>query len=473
NDPFAPFYTIGCLIANCLLHVFVEEDEKRDQQSEKERYSQIFAGLAADYEAIYYIDIETGQYMEVTVSKSYEQMNVPKKGEDFYRETRENAERYAHPQDRAFAVSMYDKETMLKNLQDRSSYSYKYRVMTADGPRTYRFVVMRSDDGEHFVLCLKDIQDTITVETALMERQKISITFSQIAESLASNYDVIYYVDVENGDYVGYTSHNIYGELKVDESGSDFFAHAKKNTAIVIHPKDRERIYNALNRDFLLSVLEGKKQFEIQYRMIVSNRVQHTRFIARKSSDNAHLIIGVENIEEEVRREAEHLRALNTEKELARRDELTGIRNKTAFTELEQSVQDNIEKGMDYMPFAIAVCDLNDLKRINDTEGHKAGDEYIRSSAKLLCEIFGHSPVFRIGGDEFAIFLSGEDFTSREQLIEKLHQIVHANRDRHEGPVIAVGLADYDPANDTDITEIFDRADHRMYEDKRGLKESS
>ena len=241
----------------------------------------------------------------------------------------------------------------------------------------------------------------------------------------------------------------------------------------MIHPKDRERIFAALNRDFLLSVLEGKKQFEIQYRMIVNNRVQHTRFIARKSSDNAHLIIGVENIDEEVRREAEHLRALNTEKELARRDELTGIRNKTAFTEMEQSVQDNIEKGMDDLPFAIAVCDLNDLKRINDTEGHKAGDEYIRSSAKLLCEIFGHSPVFRIGGDEFAVFLSGEDFPSREQLIEKLHQIVLANRDRHEGPVIAVGLAVYDPATDTDVAEIFDRADHRMYEDKRELKESS
>lgn len=362
---------------------------------------------------------------------------------------------------------------MLKNLEGRKSYSYKYRIMAGDEARYFRFDVMLSEDGEHFVLCDKDIQDTITAETALLEKQKNSITFSQIAESLASNYDVIYYIDMESGDYVGYTANNIYGELKVDESGSDFFGEAKKNSAILVHPQDRNRLYTVLDRDYLITALEGRKQFIIQYRLIVNDRTQHTRFSARKSSDGRHMIIGVENIEDEVRKENEHLRALNTEKELARRDELTGVRNKTAFTELEQSIQDNIEKGMDYLPFAIVVCDLNDLKTINDTKGHKAGDEYIKSSAELLCNIFNHSPVFRIGGDEFAIFLSGDDFGSRKQLIDRLHRIALSNQSSHEGPVIAVGLAEYNPADDSNITDTFERADHMMYEDKRELKKIS
>lgn len=96
--PFAPFYTIGCLIANCMLHVFVEEDEKKEQdritadaREEKERYSQISASLATEYDAIYYIHIETGNYMEISAGRSYRSMNVPKAGEDFYKETRENA----------------------------------------------------------------------------------------------------------------------------------------------------------------------------------------------------------------------------------------------------------------------------------------------------------------------------------------------------------------------------------------------
>ena len=476
-DPFAPFYTIGCLLANCLIHVFVEEDEKREQdkitadaRKEKERYSQIANSLAHDYDAIYYINIETGSYFEVSSSESYGCIDVPKSGDDFFTETRKNALKFAHPDDRNFAMSMYHKETMLMNLEGRKSYAYRYRIMMGDEARYFRFVVMLSDDEKHFVLCSKDIHDTISAETAQREKQKAQVTFTQIAESLASNYDAIYYVNTTTGRYTGFSSNNLYGELKVDEFGEDFFTDAIKNVSEIIHPQDRDRMLGALDKDHLISALEGRKQFNIEYRLIINDRSQHTRLSVRKSSDGEHLIIGVENINEEVKKEKEHLKALNTEKELARRDELTGTRNKTAFTELERSVQDNIEKGVDYLPFAIAVCDLNDLKQINDSKGHKAGDEYIQASAKLLCEIFDHSPVFRIGGDEFAIFLSGTDFASRKQLMEKLHKTVLANQEKHDGPVIAAGLAEYEPDHDKDVNEIFDRADHMMYEDKRELK---
>ena len=140
------------------------------------------------------------------------------------------------------------------------------------------------------------------------------------------------------------------------------------------------------------------------------------------------------------------------------------------FDELEESVQDNLDKNMYCQPFALVVCDLNDLKKINDTKGHKAGDEYIKSSAKLLCDVFDHSPVFRIGGDEFAIYLSGDDYSSRNQLVGKIHSSALENMDKHEGPVIAIGMSEYMQGRDTKATDIFERADHLMYEDKKYLK---
>ena len=477
-NAFAPFYTIGCLIANCLIHVFVEEDEKKELnrinegiREEKERYTQIAAGLAKDYDAIYYVDIETGKYIEVSGGTYEKSIDVSLKGEDFYAESRENVRKYVYPADRTFAESMYFKETMQKNIEGHKFYSYKYRLMVGTEPRYYRFSVMLSDDEKHYVVCYKDVHETITAETALLEKQKISVTFTQIAESLASNYDVVYYVDINNGHYVGYTAENIYGELKVDESGENFFDDAKKNASLLIHPQDRERTFEVLSRDYLLTTFDRKKRFEYQYRLIVNDKVQHTRFTAIRSSDNVHMIIGVENIDDEVRRENETLKALNSEKELARRDELTGVRNKTAFMELEQSVQTNIDKGMNYLPFAIAVCDLNDLKKINDTKGHTAGDEYLMSSAKLLCEIFDHSPVFRVGGDEFAVFMGGDDYSARKELVDKLRKTSVENRDRQEGPVIAIGIADYDPSGDATVNDTFNRADKLMYEHKQQLKQ--
>ena len=464
-DPMLPYYALGCLVATCVIHTFVEADERK----ENEVYDNIATGLAEDYEAMYYIDIETGEYREFSTSQEYESMNVPMQGKDFYKETQENAAVYAHPDDREFAVSLYNKETMLSNLEGRNSYSYKYRIMVGGQPRYFRFTIMLSPDKKHFVLCEKDIDDEITAETVRQENQKKHITFGQIAESLASNYDVIYYVDASDGSYTSFTSRNIYGQLEVRNEGSDFFAESRGYISKIIHEEDRDRMFETLNRDFIISVLDRRKQHDIIYRFVNEGETPYFRMSIRRSSDAAHIIITVENIDDQIRKEREQLSALNTEKELARRDELTGTKNKTAYTELERSVQADIDSGDQKEPFAIVVCDTNNLKYINDTKGHKAGDEYIRASAKLLCDIFAHSPVFRIGGDEFVVFLRGDDFSAREELMEELRCRVLENL-VDDGPIIACGLSEYEAGEDKDVSAVFARADRRMYENKQKLK---
>ncbi len=490
--PLLPFYAIGCLIGIALVHTYVDEDMKMEyyrelwevkekaehdrQESEKVRmesevYNNIAESLAEDYEAIYYVDISSGQYREFSASERYQSMNVPTHMNNFYLETCVNVAKYVHPDDREFAESMYHKETMLENLEGRSSYLYKYRVMVNGEARMFRFTVLRAKDGKHLLVCEKDVQDEITSESRQSDKHKKHVTFGQIAESLASNYDVIYYVDMLDGNYVGYTSNNIYGELRVNREGDDFYSESRKNLKLILHPSDRERILSIIDKDYLLSSLVVKKQLNVDYRMVVDGVSKYTRMSIRKSTDGSHFIIGVENIDEEVKKEKEHIKALNTEKELARRDELTGTKNKTAYNEQEESVQKNIDNGVDYLPFAIAVCDINDLKKMNDTYGHQAGDEYIKASAKLMCDVFAHSPVFRIGGDEFVIFMSGHDYNNREELLSKLRVQVIENRDKGEGPVLASGLSEFRKGSDTSISEVFERADNEMYKNKKALKE--
>jgi diguanylate cyclase (GGDEF)-like protein len=117
------------------------------------------------------------------------------------------------------------------------------------------------------------------------------------------------------------------------------------------------------------------------------------------------------------------------------------------------------------------VCDANNLKRINDSEGHAAGDEYIRESAKLLCDVFSHSPVFRVGGDEFVAYLKGNDYLNREELMKRLRTQIRHNLQSASGPILASGIAEYFPEDDSRFSEVFDRADKEMYGDKQNLKE--
>ena len=115
----------------------------------------------------------------------------------------------------------------------------------------------------------------------------------------------------------------------------------------------------------------------------------------------------------------------------------------------------------------MVIMDVNDLKKINDSEGHNAGDKYIRDACKIICGIFAHSPVFRVGGDEFAIIVQGSDYASIDELIGKMRE--HNNEAlKNNGVVIACGMSKFN--DDSCVAAVFERADQNMYENKSFLK---
>lgn len=73
-------------------------------------------------------------------------------------------------------------------------------------------------------------------------------------------------------------------------------------------------------------------------------------------------------------------------------------------------------------PFAIVMFDVNDLKKINDTAGHQAGDQYLCEACKIICDIFKRSPVFRVGGDEFAVIAQNNDYTCLEEHLREVDE---------------------------------------------------
>ncbi len=461
-----PCYAVGLLIGISMIHTFVQSGAKKD----KEIRDNIAYAMAEDYEAIFYIDLESGEYMTFSKTKKFMSMNIMTLGKDFFKEALEGITKTTYPGDLEYAKQFYNKETLLKFLENRTSFSFKYRVLINNEPRYFLFTVMRDKNLQYIIFYEKDIEDELKAERTQKENQRKTITFAQIAESLATNYDLIYYVDITNSSYVCYQSNEIFGQLEVNKAGEDFFGGSLSNIQKLVHEQDREKLAEFITKENMIATMENHKNCSVNYRMIVSGKVQYTRMTVRKSSDNTHFIIGVENVDDEIKKERKRLRELKTEKELARRDELTGVKNKTAYKELEQSVQENMDNGLDYLSFALVVCDANNLKQINDSHGHNAGDEYIRASANLLCNIFVHSPVFRVGGDEFVVFLRGNDYFYRDELMEKLRNLVLENKQRGIGVTLASGIAEYNSETDNFVSDIFNRADKEMYEDKKKLK---
>ena len=155
-------------------------------------------------------------------------------------------------------------------------------------------------------------------------------------------------------------------------------------------------------------------------------------------------------------------------------DALTHVRNKGAFVDYLQVLQEQLDDHSGQMEFALGVFDTDDLKSVNDMFGHDKGDIYIKSACQLICTVFQHSPVFRTGGDEFAVVLQNEDYENRVALVQQFRtlrdQNVDTKGDRWTQASVTMGIADYDVKLDRTVTDVLRRADKNMYDNKRARK---
>ena len=166
-----------------------------------------------------------------------------------------------------------------------------------------------------------------------------------------------------------------------------------------------------------------------------------------------------------------YIRNLN---DLAYGDALTAVRNLGAFNLFLEDLKKDAGEGQELPPFAVCFFDCNDLKQINDQYGHDKGDLYLKSACATICRVFSHSPVFRIGGDEFAAILRRGAYNRRDELIAQFDQCCYdlcaVSKEPWERIHVARGMAVYDPKQDQSVEDVVRRADSLMYENKREQK---
>ena len=176
----------------------------------------------------------------------------------------------------------------------------------------------------------------------------------------------------------------------------------------------------------------------------------------------------------------EYVRGIkHTEKELskmivaANRDELTSVRNTTAFEAFKIDLDSRLRTGGTQC--AVLMIDVNDVAKVNAAYGEEKGDEYIVNNCRRICEVFDHSPVFRFGGDEFVVVLQGKDYDNREALIEGMRRMVEemaadGSIPAWERCAVTIGISEYVPGMDDSVEEVVRRADQDMVSEKERLK---
>ncbi len=478
--PYLPLYTIAYMLGTCLLHTFVISDEKEDYRRrlekayEKQRstgtvFAHIAMSLARGYTDLFYVNIQTDAYIEYRTDDESGVLTEARRGGDFFESCKREVKLYVHPEDQAAFINAMNRRFLSEALDRSRVFEMTYRRIKGGDPFYVRMKVSRmEDDNRYIVIGVTNIDEQMRQRREEERMKEERATYERI-HALTGSFIAIYVVDPMTDHYREFGSVEGYDErFGQSKEGERFFDTARESARAHNAPEDMDLFLSVFTKANVMAEILRSGIFTLSYRLMMNGKPNYVQIKAAmvEEAEGSRLIVGINDIDAQVRQEAEYGRRLAQAQKQANIDALTGVKNRHAYLEAEARMDRRIAEHSQ-PPFAIVMLDMNDLKKVNDTAGHQAGDQYLRDACRLICDTFKHSPVFRVGGDEFAVISQGSDYECIDELIGRLNDHNRA-ASRTGGITIACGMARF---GDGDcVASVFERADHSMYENKSILK---
>ena len=289
----------------------------KDQQAPGTTSAAVAKALSADYFDLYYVNIETDDYMQYGFSEETSELNVFRYGNGFFDSGRKDALTFVYKPDRKEFLEAFNKENILRILEETGVFTHTYRILVgsdgktpdADGDPVYVSMKITGigNDDKHVIMGVNNI-DTEMRHKAELERIMDERKIYSRMTAITGDYIVFYTVDPETGDYAEYNASDLYEEFGISKTGHDFFEQARKNSVNAVYPKDLEMVLNELTKENVLESIEKNGIFSLRYRLMIGGvpRYIFLRAGISEEEDGPKIIVGINDINDAVRGEIEH-----------------------------------------------------------------------------------------------------------------------------------------------------------------------
>ena len=470
-------------------------------------YENIARALAADYFNLFYVDLETENFIHYNSDPEDEELAIERRGTDFFSTARKDALTVIHEDDIEKFIFTFTKENVIHALERQGTFTMTYRQMVEGKPVRVNMKARPMQPGDsHIIIGVNIIEE----QEKLQEGYERTVLSSALRDTEAARVDSL---SLDSASFAVKSCVRLMssGEFKDNVKAvlSDLMKTAKADAAriLLVDPDKKEvSIFAEVNREGCFPNRE-KELADLTYELVAGweeligdnnaiivageedlNALEKTcpEWAQRMKRDgvSSHVLIPLYRME----RLLGYLYVINYDTEktekirelielvsyflsseisnylfrqelefLSNYDQLTGLQNRLAMLRRVGKLACR-EEGC---CFGVLTMDLNGLKKMNDTMGHFAGDDLICSAARMLEEEFGRKELYRIGGDEFIVIFP--DVSE-----EEFHQQVKAFRTgRLVSSGISMATGAFWSATNDDVDSVFYQADQNMYADKK------
>ena len=165
----------------------------------------------------------------------------------------------------------------------------------------------------------------IMVAVLDITEDKEALSFSNVAQALLADYLYLYYVDLDTEKYIEYRMDLLKNAMLAESHGKDFFATSRTRAMSLLHKEDREAFIEAFNKENVVRLIDKKGFFTYTYRQLLNDEPLYVNMRAsRIGSDGKHIIVGINNVNAQMKQKADLERLKEDQIIYARINALTG-----------------------------------------------------------------------------------------------------------------------------------------------------
>lgn len=467
--PSAPFLSIGYLTAISVTHIFVIA-QKHDKliQNQNDELQNVMISITSTFEIIATLNLDTGE------EKIIRSCGLMKRGSFSNRNSISYENRLfaflhdvVYKEDREIVYNELQTEVIWEKVKYGIPHRIHFRVKQNNNLYWYEIritLLMTKKKSRSVAFIIREITSDVVKEKAfteeLIESKKKMQEQLNILTSLAGIYMTMHLIDLKENKIHSYSSQTHIDKYINEVSGADKqMHHVMKHT---VTKQYLDEILEFTDLHTLSSRLKDQKVISKEF--IGKNfgwcKAQFIEISCDSDGNLTQAMFTTQIIDKEKRREENMILMTKT-------DELTKILNRRCYDEELKKLETELPENL-----VVISADVNNLKHVNDTKGHAAGDELICAAATVLTETFKeYGNVFRTGGDEFVAFIKTDDINGLEQQASK--RMKEWKGEAIDSIQISMGYATKKENPSMNIQQLCKLADSQMYKAKAEFYKNS